>query len=583
MTPTVPESIDSDSPRGKAATLFLARLAGTQAHMGTQHGKLVARDAERLLAFYQTMPERTLAGDLGRMSKLAVRAIAMAWQARLARERPAEFAARTREFVNAVARETGARRRGAHLAFATMDSLQNAVSLAARLHQGPFAGALSARGVAAAAPACSTAIAWGRATADGELLFARNFDFPGVGVWDAAPAFVVCAPDRGQRYGFFATRGADTPVVTVVNEAGLVLAPHTRWHRDVAFGGAMIVDLVHAIAARAETLADAIAIARERPASSSWGIAVGSAREQTACVIELAGPHVDVVRPAPGAAHLVCTNRYRSQALQAGELAASHAWVIHPDRRERRLRHLIEAHGAPLTARDLAGFLGDRVDPADPGAARSGTVRRHLGAILAQPLNVHCVVVAPAQRRAQVGVDRAPCCEGAWVELDWQWDGPVGGWELGAPAASGFATRVLADFVAPHSTASRHVHDATRAYEVDHDVAAARAAIEQAVAAEPSDPSLRLAAAWLALEAGAVDRAITHVHAGLAYETEPYRRGQLLLWGARAANKRYADLARRWRDELAALHGEGLDELHAQARRTHRGVPHANLMMLDAY
>ncbi len=104
----------------------------------------------------------------------------------------------------------------------------------------------------------------------------RNFDFPGVGVWDAAPAFVVCAPTAGQRYGFFATRGADAPVVTVVNEAGLVIAPHTRWHRDV--------DVRRrddrrrrstSIARRAETLEDAIRIARERPISSSWGIAIG--------------------------------------------------------------------------------------------------------------------------------------------------------------------------------------------------------------------------------------------------------------------------------------------------------------------
>lgn len=560
------------------ATLFLARLAGTQAQMGAQHGQLVAHDAARLIGFYRTMPERTLAGDLGAAGKLAVRAIAMAWQARLHRERPPELAARTRAFVDAVARETGANRRGAHLAFAVMDSLQNTVSLAARLHQGPFAGALSARGVAAAAPACSTAIAWGRATQDGELLFARNFDFPGVGVWDASPAFVVCAPERGQRYGFFATRGADAPVVTVVNQAGLVMAPHTRWHRDVTFGGAMIVDLVHAIAARAETVEDAIAIARERRASSSWGIAIGSARERTACVIELAGPHVDVVRPAPGSDHLVCTNRYRSRALQLGQVAASHAWAIHPDRRERRLRALIEGRRAPLTAKDLAGFLGDRIDPADPGQRP-----RRLGAILAQPLNVHCVVVAPAHRRAQLGIDRSPCCEGAWAEIDWQWDGPVGGWELGPPAGSGFTTHVLHDFVPRHSAASRHVHDATRAYEAEHDVAAARAAIEQAVAVEPDDPSLRLAAAWLALEARDADRALIHVHAGLAHETEPYRRGQLLLWGMRAAAKRDEKLARRWRNELEALRGDGVDELHARARDKHRGVPRPNLMMLDAY
>ena len=52
-------------------------------------------------------------------------------------------------------------------------------------------------------------------------------------------------------------------------------------------------------------------------ASSSWGIAVGSARERAALVLELAGPHVEVVRPAPGADYLVCANRYRSDALRS--------------------------------------------------------------------------------------------------------------------------------------------------------------------------------------------------------------------------------------------------------------------------
>jgi hypothetical protein len=282
--------------------------------------------------------------------------------------------------------------------------------------------------------------------------------------------------------------------------------------------------------------------------------------------------------------HLVCTNRYRSRVLQRGEVAASHAWVIHPDRREQRLRALIEGRGAPLTAADLAGFLGDRVEAAGGAAERSGRdATRQLGAILAQPINVHCVVVAPGLRRAHVGIDRAPCCEGRWAELGWQWDGPVGGWELDPPPESGFTTRALDDFVAPHSAASRHVHDAARAYESTHDVAAAHAALERAVAAAPEDPSLRLAAIWLALEAGAIDRAIGHAHVGLAYEICAYRRGQLLLWGARAADRGDEKLARRWRDELAALQGEGLGELQAQARRRHRGAPRANLMMVDAY
>lgn len=536
--------------------LFVARLCGTQAEMGAQHGKLVADDARRLLAFYRTMPERHLAGGRPVLEKLAVRGVANAWQARLARDRPPELAARAEAFLAAAGVPPGRERAIALHTFATMDAMQNCVSLVARLGLGPFGAPLATRATAAAVPACSTLIAWGHTTLDGELVFGRNFDFPGVGVWDVAPAFVTCVPERGQRYGFFATRGADAPVVTVVNEAGLVLAPHTRWHRDVTWGGAMIVDVVHDIARRAETLADAIAIARERPASSSWGVAVGSARERAGLVLELAGPHVAVMRPPPGAEHLICNNRYRTPALQAREIAASVAWPIHSDRREQRLRALVERRAAPLSPRDVACFLGDRRDPQAPERVR------RLGGILAQPTNVHCVVVRPGERRAWVGADAAPVCEGKWAEVAWAWDGPAGGWEVDG---GGFTVVEHSDFVAPHDAATRHLHAAVRAFEADRDLPTARAALERAVAADPDDPSLRLGAAWLALEDGAPGRAVVHVHAGLATETEVYRRGQLLLWGAYATDD--AALARRWLHELHQLTGFGVGELQQHANR----------------
>lgn len=543
--------------------LFLARLVGTQAEMGAQHGRLVADDARRLLAFYRTMPERTLAGDMPAIGRWVARSVAQAWQARLARDRPAELAARTRAFVEAAGAEDPDE---AVRTFATMDALQNCIAVTARANLGPF----TTRALASAIPACSTLIAWGDKTHDGELLFGRNFDFPGIGVWDEAPAFVACVPARGQAYGFFTTRGADAPVVTVVNEAGLVLAPHTRFHTGVTWGGAMIVDLVHAIAARAETLADAIAIARERPVSSSWGIAVGSARERSAIVLEIAGPRVEVVRPAPGAQYLACANRYRTAALQPREITASPAWEQQSEHRERALRRFAEA-GTRLTAQDIARMLGDR----DAHGAR-----RRLGSILAQPTNVHCAVIAPAHRLAHVGVDRAPVCEGQWAEIAWDWRGASGAWEIGAAENSGFTAKLHDAFVAPHDLATRELGEATRIYETSHDVVATLAAIERAIAAAPEDPSLRLAGAWLALEGNARDRAVRHVHEGLATERDPYRRGQLLLWGSRAAT---GAQAARWREELSRLDGDGVAALHAAARKRHRARPHINLMMAEAY
>jgi hypothetical protein len=553
--------------------LFMARLAGTQEQMGAQHGRLTTGEARRLFDFYRTMPERALAGDAGPPSRFVVRQLATAWQARLARERLPEFAARTRAFVEAAAPDAPAREKKlVSLTMATMDSMQNCVSLAARAQLGPFANPVTARATAAAVPACSTVIAWGSATADGELSFARNFDFPGVGVWDVSPSFVICQPDGGQRYGFFAARGADAPVVTVINEAGLVLAPHTRWHRDVTWGGAMIVDLVHDIARRAETLEDAIRVARERPASSSWGLAIGSAKEKAAIVIELAGPHVEIVRP-PGE-YLVCTNRYRTGPMQRGELAASHAWSHHSNHREQRLRALVDRRAAPLRPQDLIGFLGNRMDAAAPGRTR------HFGSILAQPTNVHCVAVTPAHRHALVGIDRAPCCEGTVAELTWAWDGPRGGWELGNETGTGFTARIAEAVLPAHAPATLHVREAVRLFEHAHDIAGARASLERAIGLAPDDPSLRLAAAWLALEAGVHDRSVIHVHAGLALETEPYRRAQLLACGVRAAKDDPA-LRSRWLGDLDRSSGDGIDELRRRARR--KAPLKTNLLMADAF
>src|SRR5205085_3988502 len=134
-----------------------------------------------------------------------------------------------------------------------------------------------------------------------------------------------------------------------------------------------------------------------------------------------------------------------------GQIAASAAWGIHSDRRERRIRALATGRRG-MTPRDLAGFLGDRHDVDAPA------IRRHLGAVPAQPTNVHAAVIRPMTRDAWVGVDRAPTCEGQWAHVGWQWDGPAGGWELGAHADSGF-TAELADMAAPHDEATRHVYD----------------------------------------------------------------------------------------------------------------------------
>jgi hypothetical protein len=560
--------------------LWIARLAGDQETMGRQHGELVARASgyERMLAYYPEMPERVLVGDgrtLGlRAMRTAIGAAKEIALARLDRERPPELRARTRAFFTAAGRPAREAR-----FVGVMDIMQNVVGAAGRFGLGPFGEA--ARGVAnaAAVPACSTVMAWDA----GGMRHARNFDFPGNGAWDAAPALILCKPDRGLRYGFVASRGADAPCVTVFNEAGLTITTHTRFHRDIRFAGAAIIDIVHEIARRAESLADALRIAGERPSASTWGLAVSSARERRGIGIELCGTMVRAVEPAPGAGYLLVTNRYRHPDMHAGEIAASAAWALHSDARERKLRALMDAAGPSVDAAGLMTMLGDRSDVDAPD------VQRHLGGVVAQGSNVHAVVVEVETRTMLLGVGAAPVCDGPFATVRWDWDGPVGAWEREAPGV----TVTPADVPGRTPTeAGRAVAAIIRLEQSSKDPHALSAAVERAIAAAPADPSLRLAAVWTHLRRGDGGRALAHARAGLVRETLPYRRGQLLLWGARAAAfARDAETSAAFLDQLEGLAGSSdVEELRAAGRadralplRRRARKPDANLFMVDAH
>ena len=567
--------------------LWIVRLAGSQAEMGRQHGELLAAagGADAVLAHYRDLPGKLLLGDVPPRARpaahFALRAISDGLLRRLAAARPAELAGRTRAFIEGLDRSPGLARY-----LAVMDLFQNYVGLAARWGLGPFAHPAGRLMAAAAQPACSTVMAWGAATEGGELLHARNFDFPGIGVWDAAPAVVLCTPDRGQRYGFVTTRGGDTPVVTVWNEAGLVITSHTRFHREVGFGGATIIDLVHDLGRRAETLADAERIARERPVASTWGLAVSSARERRGITLEIHASRVAVVAPGPGADHLICCNRYRDRAMQDGEVTMTPAWALHSDRRERRLASLVAAARTAGGARplDLGAMLADREDDDAPG------VSRQLGAIVAQPCQVQSIVVAPDANALWLGVGAAPVGEGRWLKVGWDWSGRPGAWELGAPPPAGLGVTVDDGGALPRAPASDAVATALAIEQSTHDHAATAAALDRAIAAAPTDPSLRLAQLWAEMRRGEWARAADQAAAGLDHERLPYRRGQLLLWGSRAAVAAGQDArARIWRAELATLRGAGVAYLQAQGMRDETRParqflrrPSLNLFMLDA-
>lgn len=568
-----------DRPRVAPHVPLVIHVRGSQEEMGAQHGRLLRPlgGFETVLEFYPTMAARLIASGLphstrARAEGLLRRVLAVGLEPlQRARERrhPA-YAARSRAFFAALGLDPRLARN-----LLVMDLFQNAIALLGR------AGLLEkSRAGTAPAPGCSSLAVWDDASVDGSLRHARNFDFPGIGIWDAAPVVVFCDPSEapGLRYGFVTTRGADTPGVTAFNEAGLTCVMHTRFHRAISFRGVPAVDLGHEVVRRAETLDDAVRVLRELPSASTWGLLVSSARERSAVLVELHANGSAVVRPAPQASFLATANRYQAAALQRGEVTTSPVFAVDSDARLARLEALAEqatARGRGLDTSELEAALGDICDAsAAPGALPA---TRCAGNTIAVSMTVKSVVSEPEARQIRVSVGVAPTGWGPYLPVAWDWSAPVGVRAL-EPAVLDEARHhvpVRDDGLVldePQQRAMALHTEASRLHQNGEATPAQlRELAERCVELVPDDPHFRLLAAFCALEVGEPAAALAHLEHGLQLEGGTFRHAQMLLWASRAAHVLgRPEAAQRYREALAALSHPHIGSYQAAAQREAR-------------
>ena len=545
------------------ADFLIIRLRGSQADMGAQHGRML-RDLggwEPAVDYYPEMAHRLLAdGDdkavHGRVLKRFGKGLLYQMMKRIEADRPKEYLERTFAFGEALGLPMD---QSPYMM--VMDVFQNTIGVVGRWGIGPF----KRRAGTAAVAACTSVMVWGDRSSDGNLMHARNFDFPGVGVWDLSPQVVFCEPDDGLNYGFVSTRGVDTPGVTAFNEAGITVSMHTRFHRDVRFSGAAVVDLGHDIARRAETLADAVRIVRERPVASTWGIAVSSARENRAITIETSGKQVAVVTPPEGQQWLAATNRNRHPLMIPGQVASGPGWAEHSDGRERRAQQVIQRHGS-LSVTDLQRLMGDHVEADDPARERA------TGSVISQPITVKTIICEPQKQQLRVSVGHAPTAWGPYEPIKLEWGGEVG-WTRPAPIqvppdASIAELKAGMRFRSgPAGDAYARFLKAVQLESTTHDWDAILGHLEAAAELDPTEPTYRFLAAALRMRGGHYAKAVAHVEAGLSNEDAPFRRAQLLLWGSRAAHAAgEKERAQAMRDELQLLDHPNITEHHLQAQ-----------------
>ncbi|HCH63034.1 MAG TPA: hypothetical protein DFR83_09530 [Deltaproteobacteria bacterium] len=452
-----------------------------------------------------------------------------------------------------------------------MDVFQNSIGRLAGLRVPQLTG-LQLAGIGM----CSSLAVWNRTSVDGRLRHARNFDFPGIGVWDARPAVVFCSPTDGLNYGFVTSLGVDLPGITGFNEAGITLTAHTRMHAHIDPDGTCIADLGHEVVRRARTLGEAVDIVRQLGSSSTWGLLVSSAAERDAVLIETTGQAVRTVEPG-AAHHLACTNRYRHRALQRDEVRTSDSFAIDSDARFETLESAARRGG--LTAEDLQSLLATAQDP---GAQDTDLADRITGSCITSPLTVQSVVVEPESAQIRVAAGRAPVARGPWEVIPWQWGDAVGVRDIRnvvLPIPDSPLDRARAAYVeaaridlegAPASQVHAHLHAAA-----DH---------------APREPHLQLLGALASVAEGSLETASDRLRRGLEVESVPYRRAQLHRWAARVAEaqQRMRD-AHDHRAHIRALGpaaGPVLDQLQSDLRRpaTRRSLARTvpDLLLIDA-
>lgn len=330
---------------------------------------------------------------------------------------------------------------------------------------------------------CTALVALAGRTQAGRLLHAKNQDYDGAGLWDAAPTVALVRTPGALPHVRVGTAGL-LKASFGMNAAGLTVGGHLLFSRHARPEGVGFTAFEHRLLRDGADLEAAQRMLESGPRWGAFAFVIADGRRDEAVVLECDSQAVFARAPADGLAG--CANHFTGDGaghdllLAGGQARGSLA------RLERARR--AGADVAELTPSAMAEVLADRFDPCC-GALRS------LGQTIAGPLTVMSVVAEPSARRLWVSQGEAPTCDGPYVGFDFGEAFEGGDIRLTEPLPSG---RFAQD---GRREALRASLAARRTLEADGP-AAALAELERAVELDPADAAHRriLARALLRLE-----------------------------------------------------------------------------------
>ena len=515
LTPTGSDAPAYENVHG----LHVLRLKGSFFEMGRQHGELLREYIPKgPLPYYKTYIERIMGPHV--LGKLLWPVLNKTIGARVAKAIP-DFVDET---LKGLAAGSGLSEKEI-LAGATMpDSL---MWLAARLLGWKSAGpALHHR--LAMGLGCTSAVAWGDATADGKLLHARNLDYHGVSCWPETAAVIFHTPDEGQRYVSVAAAGVPMGGVTAMNASGLTMTVHQHMFTDkTRLGGTPIGFVGDLVMRHAESIDAAIEIFKQHTPIGCWTYIVTDGHRKEVLCWEENPDRSAAIRASKDDDTFSYTNIYIDPELGETELDVYGSyWRHNHGRWERAKTRLTEGHGAHDPT-SMAGILADL----GSGHCRIRDAARML-------LTVGSVVFRPEDGAFWVSTGEAPVSQNTFVPFSLESEGH-------APALGQLTEHAERDSDA--EAAFEAYRDAYLCYLDAHDIAGARTYMARALALQPEQALYHCVAGLLALKAGeiapafdAFDRALELGH------VDPERVAAFYVWRGRAA-----DLAGRREEAIA--------------------------------
>ena len=212
---------------------------------------------------------------------------------------------------------------------------------------------------------CSSLAVWDEKTEDGDLLIGRNFDFFVGDNFAKNKLIQFIEPDNGIPY-FSVSWPGMIGVVSGMNKEGITVTINAGKSKIPLTAKTPISLVAREVLQYAQTIDEAVAIARKRKVFVSESILVGSAADRKAVIIEVSPKSFGVFN-VPNSDAVICTNHFQSEVYQDDKRNLKHKQESHSEYRYQKLQELLiqnkklNPQKMAAVLRDHSGLLGKKI------------------------------------------------------------------------------------------------------------------------------------------------------------------------------------------------------------------------------